>query len=581
MKRQVSGEGRHAWAPGRRRGWAWIAAAGVSGWLAFAACAAAADGAVSRTDSVVVLYNSEMKDSRSVAEYYAERRNIPEERRIGLSLPETEVISRSNFTARLEGPLVVELKRRGLIDLRDEVRPATETAPGRVVEVLRSAKVRTLVVCYGVPLRVAEDAGRREPEAAVIPEQLRRNEAAVDAELTALPFLLAGHPIIGPMVNPWMGSTNAADMHPANGVFVVGRLDGPTPELARGLVDKALDAEQQGLLGRGYFDIRSIADGPYQPGDQWISNAWKAVSRYGFDTYLDRRPETLAAGFPLSHVAFYAGWYDANVSGPFLPAKLEFMPGAVAYHLHSFSAPTLRSADRGWVGPLIARGVTATMGTVAEPYLDGTPDVGLCYARLMFSGFTWGEAALASQRMLSWQLTVVGDPLYRPFGASMLERAKSLSSAGQGRIDWALVMLYNRKREATGDLAAVMADLGKEPRLKFSPVLQEKLGDWQREAGDHAAAAETYRRATAWKVSPQQRIRLLWHAAEDFQAAGKLEEAYELFGEVATSAKPPPDAALLYERLQSMAQALDRKRDAERWGEALDRLRSAAGNAGR
>jgi hypothetical protein len=32
------------------------------------------------------------------------------------------------------------------------------------------------------------------------------------------------------------------------------------------------------------------------------------------------------------------------------------------------------------------------------------------------NGYTFGEAAWAAQPVLSWQTTVIGDPLYRPFG---------------------------------------------------------------------------------------------------------------------------------------------------------------------
>ena len=35
----------------------------------------------------------------------------------------------------------------------------------------------------------------------------------------------------------------------------------------------------------------------------------------------------------MSHIAIYCGWYDASVSGPFALPKVEFMPGAFAYHL--------------------------------------------------------------------------------------------------------------------------------------------------------------------------------------------------------------------------------------------------------
>ena len=50
----------------------------------------------------------------------------------------------------------------------------------------------------------------------------------------------------------------------------------------------------------------------------------------------------------MSQIAIYAGWYDGDVSGPFTLPKVEFMPGAFAYHLHSFSADTLRSETSHW-----------------------------------------------------------------------------------------------------------------------------------------------------------------------------------------------------------------------------------------
>lgn len=51
---------------------------------------------------------------------------------------------------------------------------------------------------------------------------------------------------------------------------MVARLDGPTAAIARGLVDKALQAEARGLWGRAYFDLRNISDPGYRVGDEWI-----------------------------------------------------------------------------------------------------------------------------------------------------------------------------------------------------------------------------------------------------------------------------------------------------------------------
>ncbi len=56
------------------------------------------------------------------------------------------------------------------------------------------------------------------------------------------------------------------------------------------------------------------------------------------------------------------------------------------------------------------------MGCVYEPYLSLTPNVAVFLERFTIGQFTFGEAAWAAQPALSWQTTVVGDPLYRPFG---------------------------------------------------------------------------------------------------------------------------------------------------------------------
>jgi hypothetical protein len=51
------------------------------------------------------------------------------------------------------------------------------------------------------------------------------------------------------------------------------------------------------------------------------------------------------------------------------------------------------------------------MGCVHEPYLSCTPQLPVFAARLIYDRMTFGEAAYAAQPVLSWQTTVVGDPL--------------------------------------------------------------------------------------------------------------------------------------------------------------------------
>lgn len=536
-------------------------------WAALlAATAVPSPAAEAPAPDVAVVFNTRMRDSRAVAEHYAQRRGVPERQVIGLALPESEEMSRADYRARLEGPLRDALRERGLMAWG-----TVTNADGVPKTVVTSAAVRHLALCYGVPVRISEDAGTPHDNAVSVPDIFKRNEAAVDSELVLLPLSLQGLPLTGPLGNSLFGITNAALIHPTNGLLAVARLDGPDAATARGLVDLALQAETNGLWGRAYFDSRGLTEGMYLPGDQWITNAAEIVAGYGFDVVLDRRPETFPASFPMSQIALYAGWYDAEVSGPFTALKVEFMPGAVAYHLHSFSAATLRTRMRHWAGPLLARGVAATMGCTSEPVLDGTPQLDVFFGRLVWLRFSFGEAALAAQRALSWQITVVGDPLYRPFALNPFERL-ALSKAGRAATDlpWNYAMLLNFRARADGSPTNAIAGLRDLPELAGSAVLQEKMGDLLRQAGDVPQAGEWYARALEHQPSLRQRWRLLRLAGDALEAAGNDAEAYRLLVGSANEVHEAPDIGDLKRRLATMARRLGRTADAERWEREAD-----------
>src|SRR5437016_5707840 len=386
----------------------------VACWLACASATVAL--AAGRGDEVVVIYNSRMPESRELAFYYAQRRDVPSNQVFGFDLPTTEAMKRTEFHDDLQKPLLKALDRQKLFIVRSDIIPATRDKTGDMVQKVAVSKIRYATLCYGVPVRILNDPDLSEPGAEKMRPEARRNEAAVDSELAALPLLIQGHPLHGPARNSAYGVTNAAWIHPTNGVLMVARLDGPSVEIARGLVDKAMEAETNGLWGRAYFDLRGLTNTSYKLGDDWIRGAAEMVRRLGFETIVDEKPETFSAAFPMSQIAFYAGWYDGQCSGPFSRPKVEFMPGAVAYHLHSFNAHVLRTSEQYWAGPLLAKGATATVGYVEEPYLEGTINVAAFAADFTALGFSFGEAAYAAQQSISWQTTVAGDPLYRPFG---------------------------------------------------------------------------------------------------------------------------------------------------------------------
>jgi uncharacterized protein (TIGR03790 family) len=523
-------------------------------------------------DEVIIVYNTRVPESKGVADYYAERRHVPTNQIFGFLLSTNDDISRAEFRDALQKPLAETLRNRKLWQIAPTIIHATTNQPGRVEWKPVESKIRYAVLCYGVPFRIAKEPNFTEAGLENLRPELRRDEAAVDSELAWLPLIEEKPPLAGPLQNPVYATTNVAMLTPTNGILLVTRLDGPSAAIARGLVDKALQAEADGLWGRAYFDLRNITEPGYKLGDDWIRGASEVCRHLGFETVLDENPGTFPASFPMSQIAIYIGWYDGGVSGPFTQPTVEFMPGAFAYHLHSFSAATLRSASQNWVGPLLAKGATITMGCVAEPYLSGTPDVAVFTARLLYSGFTFGEAAYASQSVLSWQTTVVGDPLYRPLGKDPDQLYRDLHPRGSKQIEWSWLRLANLGLVNGKSKAEVVALLEQVNSEKPSPVLTEKLADLYAAQGKPSSAVHAYEQALGLDPTPQQRVRLRLDLEEKFLALDRQQEAYEDYQKLLQECPDYPDKLAIYRKLLPLAQKLGKQDDAENYQAEINRL---------
>jgi uncharacterized protein (TIGR03790 family) len=527
-------------------------------------------------DEVVVIYNSRLPQSKLVAEHYADRRNVPKNQVLGFDLTTNQDISRAEFRDALQKPLLRKLQSLKLWRLgRGEV-PGTNGTPVRVEGKVLESKIRYVVLCHGVPLRITRDATTQEPAEETMRPELRRNEACVDSELAALPLINQHLPLAGPLRNALYAVTNASSLHPTNGVLLVTRLDGPTPEIARALVDKALQAENEGLWGRAYIDLRNTTDPAMKPGDDWIRGAGEVCRHAGFETIADTNAGTFAASFPMSDIAVYVGWYTETVNGPFALPKVEFMPGAFAYHLHSYSAAALRTSDHNWTGPLLARGATITMGSVDEPYLAGTPDVAVFTARLFLQGFTFGEAAYAGQTVLSWQTTVVGDPLYQPFKKPPPQLHQELEAKHSKLIEWSHLRVVNLNLVRGATLAEVVNYLETIPSTKTSAVLKEKLADLYATQGKPSSSVLTGEQALKLDPSPQQRIRLRLTLGERLLALNRDADAYADYQKFVEESPEYPDKVAIYQKLLSLAEKSGKKDDATKYGEQIKLLTAPA-----
>lgn len=507
--------------------------------------------------SVVVVYNTKIPASREVAEHYAKAREVPADQLVGFDLPEGESMTRTEFRFQLQEPLFKKFTAAGWFKTK------LDFGGGHIAAKVIESSVRYLVLCYGVPVRIQPEASLVEPNVEKLSTEMRRNEAAVDSELTWLP-IVDSHPLLsGPMQNEFFRQTNSAIFNPTNGIILTARLDGPTPAIAMGLVDKALSAETNGLWGRTYFDLRGIKDGPYKLGDDWIKSAAEIARQLGWPTTEDTRPTTFSSNFPMSEIAYYVGWYDANVSGPFTSTSVDFMPGAFAYHLHSFSAANIRSATEHWVGPLLSKGATATIGYVYEPYLAGTIDLGVFTARFLHEGFSFGEAAWASSSVLSWQTTVVGDPLYRPCALTAQQQHERLAARHDPLIEWSHLRVVNLNLVLGSRPNEMVGYLEQIPETRSSAVLSEKLGDLYSEIGKPNSAASMYRKALELATHRPQRARITMSLADKLLADGKEKEAWAVLDKFGTDFPEYKGQIQEYHHMLEAAEKLKKEAEAE------------------
>jgi uncharacterized protein (TIGR03790 family) len=370
---------------------------------------AAADDVAAR---VVILANSDEPESVRLAEYYAEKRGVPKANIVALPMPIVEAVSWRVFVATVFNPLQEELVARGWVDA---IGMELTDAAGRKKYVMGGHTISYLVVCRGVPLKVVHEpliAAEAIPQAAN--PAFKTNAASVDGELALV--ALSATPLIAFVPNP-LFRNDAPSTIQANQIVKVGRLDGPSFPDARKLIDHALEAERTGLIGRGYIDI----GGPHRSGDVWLEETAKEMETMNFDMDVERAGGSMPPWIRMDAPALYFGWYAGAVNGPFTQDGFAFPPGAVALHIHSFSADTVRSATSGWVGPLVARGVTATFGNVTEPYLELTHQPQLILKALA-RGDRLGDAAAYAVPVYSWQAMMIGDPLYRPFTVTPAEQ---------------------------------------------------------------------------------------------------------------------------------------------------------------
>ncbi len=381
-------------------------------------------------DEILVIANRQISTSERIAEYYCEKRDIPKKNIIYLALGQNprDTISRDEYERSLALPIRRHLQRR---------------FPG---------EIRCLVTTYGIPVnagkrgplpgmggklnelkrllsnekeklnQLKEDPASESRQLSIEKKQTNQKiaqmqleigrisgqetNASVDSELSMV--LFQSYDLYRWQPNMLRGQIPGIGFK----TLMVSRLDGPDYEIIKGLIDKALTAEKTGLKGNAYIDSRGIVKKDlYGHFDQSLRDLGAFI---GSNTKMPITTEQTGKLFQpgsCPQTAVYCGWYSVR---KYVDA-FDFVDGAVGFHIASFEAQKLHDPNSStWCAAMLRDGITATLGAVSEPYLHTFPEPKAFFAEL-FEGGCLVEAYYRTKPFNSWQLVLIGDPLYRPF----------------------------------------------------------------------------------------------------------------------------------------------------------------------
>lgn len=544
--------------------------------LAWLADAGASSSQVYGPESVVVVANRTLPESIEVARYYMGMRGIPDKNLILLEAPASETISRQVYLEKLHNPILTELLDRKLVNAF--AGPVDEL--GRKTATIFKNRIRYVVLCRGIPARInatAADSEYADDEALLkryftlsnrslistfSSGRLEKNEASVDGELALL--LERGTPLRGFVPNPLFGNRNRDAL---TDILRVTRLDGPSVDAVKRMLDSARNGELNGLRGRAYVD-EDGRSGSFQVGNTWMANTAALFRKLGFSTSHDTAPKTFSADDRFDAPVLYAGWYAGDCNGPFTLPGFKFPDGAVAAHLHSFSAASIRSPTKGWVGPFVDRGVACTFGNVSEPYLRLTHEFDAFFEALSL-GWNFADAAYYALPGLSWQGVAVGDPLYRPFVKTLEEQLENVGHPKQILSDQYVLMRQANLLAQSGEENQALQLLEQQFNKVPGPALALSRARFYKETGQLDKARSSLAFIARLKAMDSGTWGLLAETADELAAMGNPEAAVEIYDNLTKQAMPESTLLAFIRRGITVAEQSGNQDIARHWKSRL------------
>lgn len=391
-------------------------------------------------DQLILVVNRNAPEGLRIARYYMEKRHVPRQNMIAIATTRREDISREAYDEQIAAPVRdflakndPEGNRFACLVLFTGIPLRVGPSQSGLMDELRVRKLRLELTDLkkkteaGTPLQEAKslkgEIDRLEKEIHRLSKT--RQGASVDSEIALV--MEPSYPLEGWLPNRYyigFRGKNVPGM--PRKVIPVCRLDGPKEATVYRIIEDSLFAETDGLKGKAYFDARwpdkgAKASSAYQIYDRAIHNTARILKTKGrTPVVLDER-ETLFAPGQARDAALYCGWYSL---GKYVDA-FAWNRGAVGFHVASAECTTLKGVfSTVWCKKMLEKGAAATLGPVAEPYLQSFP-VPEAFFDCLTSGGSLIESYTISNPFWSWQMVLIGDPLYRPFKQRLTEPIES------------------------------------------------------------------------------------------------------------------------------------------------------------
>ena len=474
-------------------------------------------------EKVYLVVNKSAADSHEVAKLYCSLRGVPETNIIEIDIRDAAKISRKEYFEKIENPLVKELVSRGAVKASPL---GVQDEAGRDKYAFMSHDIDFIILCKGVPYGVNSTDPNKTQAGAPNSYSVASDASSVDSELAAR--FVNSKTLKGPLKNPVFGNISGKNLFSPYGIMRVARLDGAEYADVENSLKGAILAEKEGLRGRGYID-KSLRE---KTGDMWLESAGKIIRDMDFDVSVDEGRPLFGFEHRFDGIAIYFGWYRSIMCNYFIEDGLHFAPGAVGFHIYSFSAVDMRKRTN-WTPGFVYLGSGMTVGNVYEPFLGAThrPDIMM---QALAAGLSAGEAAYASIPVLSWQNIYVGDPMYSPFKVSLEEQLKRIDAgASDDYSQYVIVRMMNRINGVSGAKDAV--EFGRKYLGKF----QDYAILWKMFELDENAAAREECARTLFE-------RRIWEVADFYGLAMQLADYFEKDGGDAQSAMEIYDSLLAY-----------------------------------